>query len=379
MTIYCDHNATTPVLPEAIAALLPTLDADFANPSSTHAPGSRARCAVEEARREVAGLLGCRPAEVVFTSGGTEANDAALRGVLRLVKRSPKRVVTTAIEHSSVLASLRDLDDVGVDFAPLDAAGRVLVAELERLLRQPADLVSIGWANNEIGTLQPIAAIAELCRLHEVPLHVDAVQAVGKIPIDLRGVALASVSAHKIGAPKGVGALYVRDGAPWRPMLIGGGQERGRRGGTENVPGIVAFGCAARVRRRDLAAESVRLGALRDELWQQLRAIDGVVRHGGCGDDALPNTLSVRFAGVRGESLVAALDLAEIAVSSGSACAAGAAEPSHVLRALGLDESTAADGVRFSFGSTNGASDVTTIAAATATAVARIRTVRKVA
>lgn len=379
MRIYCDHNATTPVAPDIVATMATFLTEEFANPSSVHAAGSAARCAVEDARRDVAALLGCRPAEVIFTSGGTEANDIALRGALRCVRPMPRRVITTAIEHSSVLATLADLEDVRVDHVAVDAEGRVRVDDLRRLLRQPAHLVSIGWANNEIGTVQPIAAIAELCRHHEVPLHVDAVQAVGKIPCDVSGIDFVSVSAHKIGAPKGVGALVVRDQARWRPMMPGGGQERGRRGGTENVPGIVAFGCAARQRRDRLAEDTPRLTHLRDSLWQRLQEIDGVVRHGSSGPDALPNTLNVRFADVRGEALVAALDLAGIAVSSGSACAAGAAEPSHVLLALGLDAEAARDGVRYSFGAGSRDGDVAAIAETTAVAVMRMRAVRNVA
>jgi cysteine desulfurase len=379
MRIYCDHNATTPVAPDIVAAMATFLTGEFANPSSVHAAGSRARCAVEDARRDVAALLGCRPAEVVFTSGGTEANDIALRGALRCVRPTPRRVITTAIEHSSVLATLADLDDVRIDHVAIDGEGRVQVDDLRHLLQQPAHLVSIGWANNEIGTVQPIAAVAELCRRHAVPLHVDAVQAVGKIPCDVTGIDLVSVSAHKIGAPKGVGALVVRDQAPWRPMMSGGGQERGRRGGTENVPGIVAFGCAARQRRERMADETARLTRLRDALWQRLQEIDGVLRHGSRGPDALPNTLNVRFAGVRGEALVASLDIVGIAVSSGSACAAGAAEPSHVLLALGLDTDEARDGVRFSFGAASRDEDVDAIAEATVAAVSRMRAVRHVA
>lgn len=379
MRLYLDHNATTPVPPDVVAALTPFFADAFANPSSVHADGSRARCAVEEARRDVAALLGCRPAEVVFTSGGTEANDLALRGALRARTAAPRRAITTAIEHASVLAALAAVDDLQVEHVAVDAAGRVRLDDLERLLAQPAAVVSVGWANNEIGTVQPIAAIAALCRRHGVPLHVDAVQAAGKIALDVAGIDLVSVSGHKLGAPKGIGALVVRAGAAWQSPMVGGGQERGRRGGTENVPGIVGFGAAARRRRARLAEEAARLQRLRDALWLQLQPIGGVVRHGAAGDDALPNTLHVRFAGVRGEALVAALDLAGIAVSAGSACAAGAAEPSHVLLALGLDAACARDGVRYSFGEGNGDDDVAAVAAATADAVGRIRAVRRVA
>ncbi len=379
MPIYCDHNASTPSPPAVVDAMLPYLGEHFANPSSTHAAGSLARCAVEEARREIADGLGCAPAELVFTSGGTEANDIALRGVLRGSTARGRRVLTTAIEHSSVLATLDAVDDVIVEHVPVDGAGRVDVDAFERLLDPSCALVSIGWANNEIGTVQPVAAIAAVCRQRDVPLHVDAVQALGKLPIAVDGIDLLSLSAHKIGGCKGSGALFVRRGLAWSGGMLGGGQERGRRGGTENVPGIVAFAHAVRNARTRLAQHMTRVAGLRDELWSRLRTVDGVVRHGADGDDALPNTLNVRFEGVRGETLVAALDLAGIAVSSGSACAAGAAEPSHVLRALGLDDTLAADGVRYSFGWSSADSDAARIAEATIASVERIRATRRVA
>lgn len=379
MRIYCDHNATSPMTPDVVAVMSRFFIEDFANPSSVHAEGSRARCAVEEARRDIASALACKPAEVVFTSGATEANDAAIRGALRCVRPSPRRVVTTPIEHSSVLATLEDLDDARVEAVAIDSAGRVDVDDLRRLLQQPAHLVSVGWANNEIGTIQPITDIAALCRRNDVPLHIDAVQAFGKIPCAASLADLLTVSAHKIGGAKGVGALIVQNGAAWKPMLVGGGQERGRRGGTENVAGIAAFAAAVRSRSVRLADEATRTRRMRDDLWERLRCVVGITRHGSDGDDSLPNTLNVRFAGVRGEALVAALDLAGIAVSAGSACAAGAAEPSHVLTALGLDAEAARDGVRFSFGESNTDADVETIATATIGAVTRIRAARRVA
>lgn len=375
MTVYCDHNATTPLRPDVLDAMLPWLRDEFANPSSVHGPGSRARCAVESARAEVAGLLGCHAAEVVFTSGGTESNDAAIRGSLRARSRcGPWRILTTPIEHASVLACVRDLDDAVVDSIAVDPSGRLDRTALDRALTDPADLVSVGWANSEIGTVQPIAALAEHCRSRGITLHADAVQAVGKVAVDVSAVDLASVSAHKIGGPKGVGALYVRSGTPWRPVLLGGSQERDRRAGTENVAGIVGFGRAAQLCVAQWRSEAARVQALRDELSQRLQAIAGMHRHGD-RDRGLPNTLNVRFEGVRGEALVAALDIEGIAVSSGSACAAGAAEPSHVLLALGLDADAARNGVRFSFGAASVASDPSVIAAATAAAVARIRAV----
>lgn len=382
MNVYCDHNATTPLRPEALEAMLPWLRDEFANPSSSHAAGSRARCAIEAARVDVAELLGCDAAEVVFTSGGTESNDAALRGVVRALDPGrPSRIVSTAIEHASVLATLHDIEGAtaaaSVEWVALDAEGRVETHSLAEALSRAASLVSVGWANNEIGVVQPMAEIAALCRRACVPLHSDAVQAVGKITVDVTDVDLASMSAHKIGGPKGVGALFVRSGTPWRPVLLGGAQERERRAGTENVAGIVGFGHAARLCRFRREGEASRLRRLRDDLWERLRPLAGVHRHGPTTSDGLPNTLNLRFDDVRGEALVAALDIEGIAVSSGSACAAGAAEPSHVLEAIGVEREAARDGVRFSFGAASADGDPATIAQATAEAVARIRAVRR--
>lgn len=377
MSVYCDHNATTPLRREAFAAMRPWLEEEYGNPSSSHAAGSRARCAVEEARADVAALIGCSASNVVFTSGGTESNDAALRGCVRAsadTGASRQRVLTTAIEHASVLACLSDIAGLEVQELAVDANGRVDLALLSKLLERPTSLVSVGWANNEIGTIQPVAEIAEICRRAGVRFHSDAVQAAGKIDIDVRAVDLASVSAHKIGGPKGVGALFVRADCAWRPMLRGGSQERERRAGTENVAGIVGFGCAARRALAERADNAARWAQWRDELWELLQPVGGVHRHGS-RDAALPHTLNVRFDGVRGESLVAALDMEGIAVSTGSACAAGAAEPSHVLIAIGVPAAQAGDGIRFSFGAASSPSDPQTIARATVSAVARIRSI----
>lgn len=373
MAVYFDHNASSPLRREALDAMLPYLTEEYGNASSAHAWGTRARCAVEEARGEVASLFGCRPAEIVFTSGGTESNNTAIGGASGLV-------LTTPIEHSSVLAPLARQPATGVDFVAVDGCGRIDLADLELKLQRRPTLVSVGWANSEVGTVQPIAAIAQLCRAADVPLHVDAVQAAGKIPVDLAAVDLATISAHKLGGPKGVGALYLRSGRQWPALLLGGGQERERRSGTENVAGIVGFGAACRLRRDESMSYAAHVGSLRDSLWHLLRqSVDGLQRHGALDAEALPNTLHVRVDGVRGEVLVAGLDLRGVAVSSGSACAAGSAEPSPVLRALGLDERAARDGVRFSLGLQNTPADVEFVAAATAEVVAAVRAVRAVA
>ncbi|MFQ5667161.1 MAG: cysteine desulfurase family protein [Candidatus Binatia bacterium] len=372
--IYCDHNASTPLRPEVLEAMLPFLREEFGNASSVHALGSRARCAVEDARAHVADLIGAQPAEIVFTSGGTESNNLALIGATRASDR--RAIVTTPIEHSSVREPVRRLQAEGytVRTVPVDATGQITPASMTAVLGDQVAVASVGWANNEVGTIQPVAAIAPWCQRHHALLHVDAVQAAGKIPVQVAGVDLLSLSAHKLGGPKGVGALFVRRGVALDPLLLGGGQERGRRAGTENVPAIVGMGEACRLAAAELGAFGEACTALRDALWDQLEAaIPVVVRNSPPGTACLPNTLNVSFAGVRGEALVAALDLEGIAVSSGSACAAGAGEPSHVLLAMGRSVDAARDGVRFSLGRTNAMEQVERIAACTIAAVRQIR------
>ncbi|GIW39718.1 MAG: cysteine desulfurase IscS [Candidatus Binatia bacterium] len=346
--VYLDYNASAPLLPEVARSMRPFLERHFGNPSSSHGPGSEARCAVEEARAELGSWLGVEPRRVVFTSGGTEANNLAILGVA-LASERPGHVVTSRIEHSSVLEPLRFLEARGwrVTYLEVDHEGRISPEDVLRAIGPDTRLVSLGWANNEIGTIQPVREIASVCRNRGVPLHLDAVQAAGKIPVDASCADFLSLSAHKIGGPKGVGALVVSETRPWEPLLRGGPQERGRRAGTENVAGIVGFGTAARAAGRRLESWS-RLEALRELLWEGLRELGArrlsPVR--GC----LPNTLSVRFPFLRGEVALAALDLEGIAASTGSACAAGAAEPSHVLLAIGVDPAHARDGIRLSLG-----------------------------
>ena len=375
MAIYCDHNASTPLRPEVLDAMLPYLREQYGNASSIHGLGARARDAVEEARGRVAALIGAQPAEIVFTSGGTESNNLAIAGAARITAR--RTIVTTMIEHASVREVIRGLqpDGAGVRELPVDAEGRVAAATVAAQLDDTVGLASIGWANNEIGTIQEIEAIAALCRARGVLMHVDAVQAAGKIPVAVRGgIDLLSLSAHKLGGPKGVGALFVRRGVALRPLLVGGGQERGRRAGTENVAGIVGMGAACHAAAAELGGFGEACVALRDALWSGLQAgISGIRRNSPAGAQCLPNTLNVTVAGVRGEALVAALDLAGVAVSSGSACAAGAGEASHVLVALGHSRDAARDGVRFSLGRTNTVDDIGRIVAAASAAVARTR------
>ncbi len=361
--IYLDHNATTPVLAEVVRAMLPFLERDFGNPSSAHRLGSNARCAVEEAREQVARLIGGEAAGVIFTSGGTESNNLAIEGVARASGR-PGHVVTTQIEHSSVLAPLARLEREGweVTRLPVDEEGRVAPEAIAAAISPATRLVTIGWANNEIGTIQPIDRIGAICRARGVPLHVDAIQAAGKVKIDCAAADLLSLSAHKIGGPKGIGALWVRPGLRLEPLLLGGSQERGRRAGTENVAGAVGFGVACALASRRLQAVA-RLAELRERLWEALRDLPGVRRNSplrGC----LCNTLNVSFCGFSADALVAALDLRGIAVSSGSACAAGASEPSHVLRALGREEALARDAIRFSLGPETTAAEIDEVGAA---------------
>ena len=354
--IYLDHNATTPLHPAVLEAMLPYLGERFGNPSSAHRLGSEARCAVEDAREQVAVLLGAEPREIVFTSGGTEANNLAL-------SNAAGHLVTSAVEHASVLepAAARTQCGVALTRVGVDAEGRVRASEIAAALRPDTGLVSIGWANNEIGTIQPMAEIAGVCRQRGITLHSDAVQALGKIPIDASAVDLLSISAHKIGGPKGVGALFVRRGVALRPLLRGGSQERERRAGTENVAAIVGFGIAC-----ERAVERLRHGReiqrLRDALWEGLSTLPGV-RRNSPARECLPNTLNVSVCDRSGDALVAAFDLAGIAVSTGSACAAGASEPSHVLRALGVGERLARDAIRFSLGPDTTGAEIETVVA----------------
>jgi cysteine desulfurase len=376
--IYLDHNASTPMHREVREAMLPFLGDAYGNPSSTHALGSYARCAIEDARARVAALLGARPSEIVFTSGGSESNNLAIQG--GVAERVAGPIVSSPIEHASVRETVGHLVHAGraLEEIPVDWHGRVDLDSLRKALHRPVALVSIGWANNEVGTIQPIDEISVLCRAHGVTLHVDAVQAAGRLPLSVHGLDLLSLSAHKFGGPKGVGVLFVRSGVPLRRLAHGGGQERGLRAGTENVAGIVGMGEACRLAQEIGPALAERLVAVREALWAALvRAVPEVVRNSPAGADCLPNTLNVSFAGVRGEVLVAALDLVGIAISAGSACSGGAGEPSHVLLGMGRDPEAARDAVRFSFGWTNADDDVELVVAATAVAVAQIRAARR--
>ena len=353
MRIYLDHNAGTPLRPEAHAAMLAVLGPP-ANPSSAHREGARARSLLEEARADVAALIGARAADIVFTSGATEANNLALRGVLAAADRAAG-VVTCATEHASVLETACALERTGVPLSvvPVDGAGRVGVADIVDACDAHTALVSIGLANGEVGTVGPVGAIAAALRPRGILLHTDAAQAAGRLPIAVGGldVDLLSLSSHKLGGPAGTGALWMRRGTRLQTLVTGGPQERGLRAGTENLAAVVGFAAAARAAAAELEAAGARMAALTERLWDGIRArIPDVVRHGATAGSRLPNTLNIRIPGCAGESLLVLLDLAGVAVSLGSACAAGAAEPSHVLRAMGLGEEAARSAVRLSLG-----------------------------
>jgi cysteine desulfurase len=358
--LYFDHNATTPVLPEVLEAMLPFCTGVYGNPSSIHYFGQQARAGVENARDQVATLLNCRPNEVVFTSGGTEADNLAVFGSVRVTAPragGPKHVITTRIEHHAVLNACQALEKEGVELTYLPAGrdGVVSAEDVRAAIRPQTVLITVMYANNEIGTVQPVTEIAALAREHGIQMHTDAVQAAGKIPVDVKalGVDLLTVSGHKIYAPKGVGALYARRNTRLQPIAYGGHHERDRRAGTENVVGIIGLGKAAEIARRDLENDSTRLAVLRDRLERGvLQRIEDAGVNGG-GARRVPNTTNIRFDYVEGEALVIALDLKGIACSTGAACSSGAIEASHVLTAIGLRPDQARASLRFSLGKQN--------------------------
>ena len=348
---YLDYNATTPLLPEVVDAMLPYLREYFGNPSSDHEVGRRARAAVEEARQQVATLLGCSSDEIVFTSGGTEANNLAIRGAIE-ARSDHRHLVTSVIEHPATASPCRWLERHGyrVSWIGVDAEGRVPVHEVEAALRDDTAILTVMHANNETGVLQPIADIARAAHRHGALVHSDAAQSAGKIPVDVRalGVDFLSVAGHKLYAPKGVGALFVRRGTPLAPFALGAGHERGLRPGTENVASIVGLGVASEIARGDMATWTVRVRQLRDDLWRLLRErVPGLALNGHL-QERLPNTLNVRFPGVSGTALLAAAP--EIAASTGSACHDGRESASAVILAMGIPAAEAVGSVRLTLG-----------------------------
>jgi cysteine desulfurase len=372
--VYLDNNATTPVLPEVLAAMQPYFGERFGNASSIHRQGQEARAAVERAREAVAALLGCKTSEVVFTSGGTEADNLALFGLLQ----PGDHLITSAVEHHAVLHSARFLEKncCSVTYVPVDGRSRVNPEDLRRALRPNTRLISIMMANNETGVLQPVADIGAIAAEAGVCFHVDAVQAAGKVPLDVAAIGchLLSISGHKMNAPQGVGALFVRKGTTLRPLFYGGSHERSRRAGTENVPGIVGLGKAAELARTDFASGRVaRLAALRDGLQQELLGKIDSAGVNGEGAPRVPNTTNLYFEHVEGEALLIALDLQGLAVSTGAACASGAVEPSHVLMATGMSADRARSSIRFSLGKQNTPEDIAFAVSVVPQAVARLR------
>ncbi len=352
--VYLDYNSTTPVAPEVLEAMLPYFAKEPGNASSIHSFGQRARAAVERAREAVAALVGARAAEIVFTSGGTESDNLAIFGIVAPSPGARKHVITTQIEHHAVLNTCQALerDGVAVTYVPVSADGVVDPADVRRALRPETVLITVMHANNELGTVQPIEEIGRVALEADVYFHTDAVQTAGKIPIAVErlGVDLLSISGHKLRAPKGVGALYVRQGTRLRPLFFGGHHERDRRPGTENVTGIVGLGRAAELAAANLAADGERVAALRDRLERELVARVPHARVNCSRALRTPNTTNITFPYVEGEALVIALDLKGVACSTGAACSAGAVEPSHVLTAIGLAPEDARASLRFSLG-----------------------------
>jgi cysteine desulfurase len=373
--VYLDNNATTPVLPEVLEAMRPYFGEHFGNASSIHHHGQETRAAVERARESVAALLGCRASEVVFTSGGTEGDNLAIFGLAR----EGDHVITSTIEHHAVLNSCKNLakdrdkypdkyhEKTGceVTYIPVDGRGLADPADVKRAIRPNTKLITIMLANNETGVVQPVEEIGKIAAEADIYFHTDAVQAAGKIPIDVNkiGCDLLTISGHKLHGPQGVGALFVRKGTRLEPMLHGGSHERSRRAGTENVPGIVGLGKAAELARAgfergdDLRMDDQKMATMRDRLERELLEIEATGLNGE-GAPRVPNTTNIYFDGIEGEALVIALDLKGLAVSTGAACSSGAIEPSHVLTAMGLRPDRARASIRFSLGKQNTPEDV---------------------
>ena len=381
--IYLDHNATTPLHPEVKKAMKAGMEL-FGNPSSLHEFGRQAREAIEKARSSIAGFIGAKPEEIIFVGSGSEANNTVFNLLACASKcageafcREKPEIITTSIEHPCVLETTACLEEKGVAvrYLGVDRAGKIDIGKLESMLNGKTALVSVMTANNEVGTIQDIGTIAALCGKKKVLFHTDAVQAVGKIPFDVRanGIDYCSFSAHKIYGPKGVGALYVRKGAPFCPFIHGGHQEKGRRAGTENTLGIIGFGKAIEMRALEMEQEAARLLGLKRRLKQTIEKNIPDVSFNGHPVDSLPGTLNVSFNGAEGEAILLYLDLQGVAVSTGSACASGSLDPSHVLIACGLPAEQAHGSIRVSMGRDTTESDIDRAAKILAEVVKRVR------
>ncbi|HXP41049.1 MAG TPA: cysteine desulfurase family protein [Candidatus Acidoferrales bacterium] len=372
--IYLDNNASMPVLPEVVEAMRPYFGEHFGNASSIHHHGQETRAAVERARNSVASLLGCRVQEIVFTSGGTEGDNLAISGLTG----EGDHVITSSIEHHAVLHACRHLEEMGcaVTWLPVDSRSLVDPDDVRRALRPNTKLISIMTANNETGVLQPVEDIGKIAAEADVYFHTDAVQAAGKVPIDVKNIGCdaLSISGHKMHAPQGVGALYVRRGTHLQPLFYGGRHERSRRAGTENVPGIVALGKAADLAMQGFErGDDKKMSALRDRLQQGILAQVEEAAVNGEGAPRVPNTSNIYFDHIEGEAMVISLDLKGLAVSTGAACSSGAIEPSHVLTAMGLRADRARASIRFSLGKQNSDEDIDFTLALVPEAVARLR------
>jgi cysteine desulfurase len=380
--IYLDHNATTPMAPSVIERMTVALQEEYGNPSSVHHFGQRAKAALDEARSGVAALIGAEPAEVVFTSGGTEGDNFAIRGVAEALEPAGKRhLIATTIEHEAVLNTFKALARRGwrTTLLPVGQSGIVAPGALREALADDTALVSVMHANNEIGTIQPVAELARLARERGALFHTDAVQSAGKIPVDVKalGVDLLTISAHKFYGPKGIGATWIRRGLRLLPILTGGKHERNRRAGTENVAGIIGMGVAAQEARAKMAGEAARLAPLRDHLEGGVLATVGGTAVNGARDARVPNTTNISFERVEAESLLIALDLAGVAVSTGSACSSGTLEPSHVLKAMGFPAHRTQNSIRFSLGAANTEADIEHVIAVLPGIVEKLRSLTR--
>jgi cysteine desulfurase len=384
--VYLDHNATTPVEPDVLQAMLPYLSGEFGNAASIHTFGQRARAAVETAREQVAALIGARPQEIVFTSGGTEADNHAIFGVAQALSGASgaagtapvhKHIITTSIEHEAVLNTCQAFERRGVEvsYLPVDRDGLVSLDQMRQAIRKETVLITVMQANNELGTVQPLAEIGRLAAESDVYFHTDAVQSAGKLPIDVNVLRLdlLALSAHKFYGPKGVGALYIRGGTRLQQLLYGGHHQRGFRPGTENVAGIVGLGKAAEIAGRSLTDDAARISGLRDQLEQGLLSRVPHAQANGARAPRTPNTANITFPGIEGEALVIALDLKGLACSTGAACSSGAVEPSHVLTAIGLTADEARASLRFSLGRHTTAADIQFALEAVPAAVEQLR------
>jgi cysteine desulfurase len=379
LPIYMDNHATTPVDPRVVEAMLPFFTNRFGNAASrNHSFGWTAEEAVENARAQIARLINASPKEIIFTSGATESDNLAIKGVAEMYREKGNHIITQATEHKAVLDTCKRLEKYGyeVTYLPVEKDGRVNLEDLERAITPKTILITIMYANNEIGTVQPVAEIGRIAKAHNVLFHVDGVQAVGKIPVDVQkdGIHLMSISAHKIYGPKGVGALYVRRKNPRvqvASQIDGGGHERGMRSGTLNVPGIVGLGKACEICHEEMSTEAVRMAALRDRLKQAIMGQLDEVYINGSLEHRLPNNLNISFAYVEGESLLMGIN--DVAVSSGSACTSATLEPSYVLKALGVGEDLAHTSIRFGLGRFNTEEEVDYVAQRVVETVSRLR------